>query len=303
MKGLSLVRGFLLLWVIASVVWLCAYSLPGDPALMILGEQASAESIQELHDKLGSSLSPFSQYTRFLQSLVGLGEQRSLIRPDKEPWDVVALQIGPTAELAGLAVAIGACGGILAALFSIGPWLGKGRDWVHRGIILAASLPLLSYAPVLTYVVAVRFRLVPLPGDPDAGFLALLWASALLAVPLGAQVARMSRSSLLEQTKQRYMTVARIKGGSWARVWLIHALPAAAGPILVVVATQLGALLGGAVVLERLFERPGLGSLILSAYAERDLPVLQVATVASAGLFIVAQAMGQALMKRLEGDS
>jgi peptide/nickel transport system permease protein len=78
-------------------------------------------------------------------------------------------------------------------------------------------------------------------------------------------------------------------------VWIVHALPAAVGPIVTVVATQLGALLGGAVVLERLFERWGLGTLILEAYAARDLPVLEGAVVASGLLFVLAQAAGTAV--------
>jgi len=71
----------------------------------------------------------------------------------------------------------------------------------------------------------------------------------------------------------------------------VHAVPAASGPIVTVVATQLGALLGGAVVLERLFERAGLGTLILEAYASRDLPVLEAGVVAAGGLFVAAQTL------------
>jgi len=85
------------------------------------------------------------------------------------------------------------------------------------------------------------------------------------------------------------LTVARAKGATAARTWIVHALPASAGPIVTVVASQLGALLGGAVVLERLFERPGLGSLILESYSTRDLPVLEAAIVAAGAFFVVAQ--------------
>jgi peptide/nickel transport system permease protein len=77
-------------------------------------------------------------------------------------------------------------------------------------------------------------------------------------------------------------------------VWVVHALPAVAGPVVTVVATQLGALLGGAVVLERMFERRGLGTLILEAYATRDLPVLEGAVVAAGLLFVAAQSLGTA---------
>ena len=87
----------------------------------------------------------------------------------------------------------------------------------------------------------------------------------------------------------------RAKGGSHARAWFLHALPATAGPIVTVIGAQLGALLGGAVVLERLFERPGLGTLILEAYASRDLPVLEAAVVAAGALFVATQGLASAL--------
>jgi peptide/nickel transport system permease protein len=141
---------------------------------------------------------------------------------------------------------------------------------------------------------------VPLPGDPEAGLLGLMFASGLLGVPLAAQVARIARAALLDQERAKFLDVARAKGSSAARVWVLHALPPASGPIAVVIAAQLGALLGGAVVLERLFERPGLGTLMLNAYAARDLPVLEGALVAAGLLFVVVQALAGAVHALLD---
>ncbi len=138
-------------------------------------------------------------------------------------------------------------------------------------------------------------QVVPLPGDPDAGFAGLLFASGLLAFPLAAHVGRISRAALDGIAREPFLLVASAKGGGALRVWVVHALPAVVGPIVTVVASQLGALLGGAVVLERLFERRGLGTLILEAYSTRDLPVLEGAVVAAGLLFVGAQAAGSAL--------
>jgi peptide/nickel transport system permease protein len=174
-------------------------------------------------------------------------------------------------------------------LASVGPWLGRARHAAHGLILGVASVPLLGFAPVLTWLVAVRVPIVPLPGDPESGLGGLLFAAGLLSLPLGAQVGRIARAALLDQARARYLDVARSKGASPLRVWLIHALPVACAPIAVVVATQLGALLGGAVVLERLFERPGLGTLMLKAHATRDLPVLEASVTAAGLLFVAAQ--------------
>ena len=143
------------------------------------------------------------------------------------------------------------------------------------------------------WALAVRVRAVPLPGeDPDAGFAGLLFASSLLALPLAAHVGRIARAALAEVGRAQFVAVAAAKGATPARVWIVHALPTVVGPIVTVVATQLGALLGGAVVLERMFERRGLGTLILEAYASRDLPVLEGAVIAGGIFFVGAQVIG-----------
>jgi peptide/nickel transport system permease protein len=117
----------------------------------------------------------------------------------------------------------------------------------------------------------------------------------LLAIPLAAHVGRITRAALGEIARAQFLLVASAKGARPLRVWVVHALPAVAGPIVTVVASQLGALLGGAVVLERMFERRGLGTLILEAYTTRDLPVLEGAVVAAGLLFVAAQVLGTGL--------
>jgi peptide/nickel transport system permease protein len=166
---------------------------------------------------------------------------------------------------------------------------------VERALVGAAAAPLVAFAPVVTWCLAARARIVPLPGDPDAGAAGLLFASALLAIPLAAHVGRIARAALREVERAPFLAVALAKGAAPWRVWFVHALPAVVGPVVTVVAAQLGALLGGAVVLERMFERAGLGTLILEAYATRDLPVLEGAVVAAGLLFVAAQALGTAV--------
>ncbi|MEZ4375086.1 MAG: ABC transporter permease [Polyangiaceae bacterium] len=288
----ALMRGFGALGVLlalASLVFLALRLLPGDPAALILGDTASAADRAVLRGKLGLDLPLWRQYLEFVWGLLRFDLGDSLARPGVPAFAEVGRALGPTAALAGTAVGMGSLLGTAAALLSVGPWLGRGREWVHRLVLLVAATPLLAFAPMVTFVLAVRLRWVPLPGDPGSGVSGLLFASALLALPLSAQVARIGRAALLDQARAKYLDVAHAKGASPFRVWVVHALPVASTPISVVVAAQLGALLGGAVVLERLFERPGLGSLMLNAYAARDIPVLEASVVAAGLLFVVAQ--------------
>ena len=279
---------------LATLVFLALRVLPGDPAALVLGDQASAAERATLNAKLHLDESMGLQYARFLKGLVTLDLGESVRRPGTSAVARVFDAIGPTASLAGIAVLLGALLGVAAAILGAGPWLGARRTWIDRVATALAATPLLAFAPVLTFALAARLRVVPLPGDPEAGFAGLLFASGLLALPLAAHVARVSRASLDDVGRAQFLGVARAKGATHARVLWLHALPAAIGPIVTVVGTQLGALLGGAVVLERLFERRGLGTLILEAYASRDLPVLEAAVVFSGALFIGAQQLASA---------
>jgi peptide/nickel transport system permease protein len=281
--------------IVASLVFLVMRLVPGDPARLVLGDQATEAQLARLRHELGLDRSLAAQYAHFLKGLFTLDLGASIRRPGVAAFARVRDAALPTAELAGFAVGTGAILGTLAATLAAGPFLGRGRKWVERGLVIVSASPLLAFAPILTYVLAARWRLLPLPGDPDAGFFGILFAGGLLAIPLAAQVGRVGRAALESVARAPFLSAARAKGASQVRVWMLHALPSVSGPILTVVATQLGALLGGAVVVEKLFERPGLGTLLIEAYAARDLPVLEATVVAAGALFVAVQVLAATL--------
>lgn len=280
---------------LGTLVFLSLRLLPGDPAALVLGDQAGPVERALLRARLHLDEPLHVQYARFIVGLFRFDFGESIRRPGTSAAARVLEAAGPTAELAGLAVLFAAILGVSAAVLGAGPWLGRRRDWVERLALGIAATPLLAFAPLLTYALAARLRVVPLPGDPDAGLAGLVFASGLLSLPLAAHVARVSRAALADLARAQFLGVARAKGGSFARMLWLHAVPPAVGPIVTVLGTQLGALLGGAVVLERLFERRGLGTLILEAYASRDLPVLEGAVVFSGALFVLAQQLAAAV--------
>jgi peptide/nickel transport system permease protein len=291
----KLAGSFAVVLALATAVFLSLRLLPGDPAALVLGELSGPEERAVLRGKLGLDRPLYVQYAHFLRRLLTFDFGDSLRRPGTSVGSLVGRALGPTAELACLAVLMGALVGTGLGVLASGPWLGKRRSWVERALVATAATPLLAFAPLVTFVLSAKLRIVPLPGDPEAGLAGLLFASSMLAVPLFSHVGRITRAALAEHERAQFLTVARAKGATFFRVWFLHALPASIGPIATVVGTQLGALLGGAVVLERLFERPGLGSLILESYASRDLPVLEVTVVLTGTLFVVAQAAAQAV--------
>ena len=295
------VEALAVLVVLASLVFFALRLLPGDPARLVLGDEATAADLARVRATLHLDEPLLAQYGRFLRGLATLDLGDSFRRPGTDAMERVGRALVPTAELAAVAVALGALAGVAAALAASGPWLPpRARRRVEQALVAVAAAPLVAFAPVLTWALAARARLVPLPGDPDAGVGGLVFASALLAVPLAAHVGRIGRAALADVARAPFLVVAGAKGASAVRVWVVHALPAVAGPIVTTVATQLGAMLGGAVVLERMFERRGLGTLILEAYSTRDLPVLEGAVVAAGLLFVAAQALGTALHLALD---
>jgi peptide/nickel transport system permease protein len=290
----------IVLLALASLVFLSLRVLPGDPAALVLGDEAPESARALLRTRLGLDRPLIVQYAHFVWGLVTGNLGDSLSRPGVSAFAEVERALAPTAALAATSVLFGTVAGIAMGVAAVGPWLGSRREWIHRFVIVLAASPLVAFAPVVTFVFAVRMRVVPLPGDPESGAAGLLFASVLLSAPLAAQVARIGRAALLDQSRAKYLDVALAKGASAARVWLVHALPVASAPIAVVVATQLGALLGGAVVLERLFERPGLGTLMLNAYAARDIPVLEAAVIAAGLCFVLAQGAAAAIASAID---
>jgi peptide/nickel transport system permease protein len=285
---------------LSSCVFFVLRLVPGDAAQLILGDDASPRALERLREQLGLNQTLFRQYLSFLRGVITWDLGKSLMYPGESATEVVARAVGPTSALASFAVVLGSLGGIVSAELSVGPFVKRLRGSIYATVLLVASVPLLSFAPIVTWVFAVRWRFVSLPGDPEAGLGGLLFAAGLLSLPLGAQVARVARASLLDQARAKFLDVAYAKGGSSFRVWFIHALAVAAPPIAVVIAMQLGALLGGAVVLERLFDRPGLGSLMLKAYFSRDLPVLEGCVVASGLLFVMTQTLAATLQTAID---
>ena len=279
---------------LASLVFFALRLLPGDPARLVLGDEASASDLARVRATLHLD-EPLLGPVRPVPARAGHPGPRRLLPPPRHERDgpggpgagpderARAGGRGPRARCsasrrpcsrADRGCRSGGDGGSSKASW---PW--PQRPWSRS-------------RPLLTWVLAARARRRAAAGDPDAGVAGLLFAGVLLAIPLGAHVGRIARAALAEVARAPFLAVARAKGGSPLRVWCLHALPPVVGPIVTVVATQLGALLGGAVVLERMFERRGLGTLILEAYSTRDLPVLEGAVVASGLLFVAAQALG-----------
>ena len=273
--------GFALVTLISvlTLVFLIVRILPGDPVLVILGDQASPESAAALRHRLGLDQSIPVQYVRFLlQAAHGdLGTAMVSGRPVTE--EILAV-LPYTLELTFAALVLGAALGIPA-----GVWAAVQRnrfpDFVMRlGSLICLSLPAFVDAIALMMVFAIELRWFPvISSGGDGSIVERLRQMALptlaLALIMMAYITRVTRSAMLEVLSQDFVRTARAKGASVSAVVWRHALGNCLIPITTVIGLYLGILIGNSVLTEIVFSRPGLGKLILTALTQRDYTLLQ----------------------------
>ena len=270
--GRRLLAAIPTLWGVATAVFVMARLLPGDPARVIAGINASQDQVDHLRRQLGLDQPLPVQYLDFLGGLVRLDLGTSAHFGDPVLGEIGS-RLPYTAELAlaalAVAVVLGLLGGVVAALR---------RNTVVDVVIstvsvLGISMPTYWLGLMLIVLFAIQLRLLPAAGadSPESVVLPAV-TLGLLSVGL---IARMTRSSLLEVLGQDYVRTARAKGLSPARVVVAHGLRNALVPILTAIGLQLGSLMGGAVVTESVFGWPGVGRLLLDSIFSRDYPMVQ----------------------------
>jgi ABC-type dipeptide/oligopeptide/nickel transport system permease component len=262
-----------LLFGLTLLVFAMMHLLPGDPAQVMLADSgANAEAVAELRQQLGLDLPLHVQYLRYMDSLLrgDLGSSLFTYRPVAE---IIRQNAPATLELAVSAICvallIGIPLGLLAAVFK--------DTWIdHLTMTFAAlgtSMPAfwLGLLMILTFSVGLGW----LPSGGRGTPAHLVMPMLLLAFNSSAVIARLVRSSMLEAMRQEYMVTARAKGFGEFYLLSRHALKNALIPIVTIVGLQFGFLLGGAVVIETVFARPGLGRVAVDAIIYKDIPVVQ----------------------------
>ncbi len=272
------------LLVLSLVTFLLGAMAPGDPVQLLLGEKASPARANALRRQLRLDAPILVRYAdwlgRFVQGDFGVSFARrgEKVAPSILRRYPVTLQLALFA--AGIAVAVGLPLGLVAAL--------NRETWIDRAATITAlmgiSIPSFVSLPLLVLVFALNLRWFPVTYEQQP------WQLLLPALALGlrpaALIARMTRASFIETLGQDYVRTARAKGLAWGPTILRHAGKNAVIPILTVLGTSVGYLLGGSFVVESIFGIPGVGQLSVLAISGRDYPVIQAVTLLGAGAFI-----------------
>lgn len=282
----------LVLFIVAALVFFLTRLAPGDPAALMLGDQATAEDIAKLRTAYGLDKPLVVQFVLWLKEVASgnLGHSIFLQRPVTQ---ALLERAEPTFFLAlfslAIATAIGVPAGIASAV-----WRGRPIDQAVSGLaMLAANIPSFWLGLLFIQLFAVKLGWFPVAGygSPEAGLAErlqhLLLPSAVLGVVNSALITRFTRASMLDILSADFLRTARAKGLSERRVLLEHAFRNILVPVITVLGLTLALLIGGAIVTETVFGLPGIGNLVVSAVLRRDYPVIQGALLAVAAIYVL----------------
>lgn len=319
---------------VTIIAFLMMLSAPGDPIELITFNPTRADSAATdvLRRKLGLDQPPLVQYAYWLigndwtrvdsdgdGEVDSYGERKGLLRGDlgqslkhRRPVGELILEKIPATLLLTFSALIVGYGmgillGVLAAIYH--------KSWIDQGVrvftVVGNAMPQFWLGLILIIILSVQFDLLPMSGMRDItrrdGGFDLLETLRHMAMPvfvlsLGtiAFISRFTRTELLEVLEKDYMRTARSKGIANSRVWWIHALPNALIPVATFIGQALGTLLGGAVIIEKVFNWPGLGRLVVDGVFNRDYPLVMGSVVIAAVMFMIGLIISDILYTLLD---
>ncbi|WP_019929918.1 ABC transporter permease [Nocardia sp. BMG111209] len=279
--------------VLASmVIFLGVRALPGDPAVTTAGEQADPQTVAAVRAHLGLDRPLWEQYWEFLWHSAS-GDFGRSIRTGAPVRGMIAATFPVTLQLAGyamvIAVLIGVSGGVLAAVYR-----GRWPEWLANGVSLVAmSVPTFWLGLLGVLYLSVRLHWFPASGyvsplhDPARALYHLTLPALVLGLTHAAMLQRQTRSSMVETLTADFVRTARAKGLGPVTVTLRYGLRNSLIVVTTVIGLQLGLLIAGTVVTERIFALPGIGKLTLDSLFSRDYPVIEAVVLVIVASYIL----------------
>lgn len=299
--GLAIVT----LWILSVIIFFAGQVLPGDPGRAILGPFASQHAVSALDSSLGVNRPLVTQYWSWVSGAIH-GDMGMSYQYRAPVSSFLFPALGRSLKLAAVAavilVPLSILGGVAAAL-------NRGRP-IDRLITLTgmslSTVPEFVSGIVLIVIFAIGLRVLPVTADAPAGsgFLTQIRYLILPAIPLVlilfGYIARMTRAGTIEALDSDYVRTATLKGLPRRVVIRRHVLRNALLPAITVIATQAGYLIGGLVVIETLFDYPGIGRLIYTAAVDKDFPMLEAGVLVIGVVYLVATLLADVLYTLLD---
>jgi peptide/nickel transport system permease protein len=258
--------------------------VPGDPAVLLAGEDANPEFIEAVRKEYGFDQPVYVQYWRFISRAVQ-GDFGVSIRNREPVIDLLAQRFAFTVRLSFLSILIAAAIGLFAGVISATRQYSIFDNLSMIGALFGISMPIFWLGLLLMLVFAVELRWLPAGGA--GGLRHMILPAIALGAASAAVIARMTRASMLEVVRQDYIRTARANG---LREWVViykHALKNAMIPVITVFGLEFGYMLGGAVLTETVFSLPGVGRLMVEGIFQRDYSVVQGSMLLVAATFVL----------------
>lgn len=282
----------LVMAIVAVFIFLLLHLSPGDPAAIIVGDNATQVQIDAVRKQLGLDDPLAVQFVRWMAG-VFRGDLGTSIFSHEPVGKLIAQRIEPTLSLATttllLAVVVAVSLGVLAA------W--KVGTWVDRVVMVLAvvsfSVPVFVVGYLFIYLFSIKLGWLPVQGYAPIGEGLVPWISHLVlpSVALGlayvALIARITRTTMLDVLSEDYIRTARAKGVATCPILMKHALKNAGAPIVTVIGIGVALLIGGVVITETVFNIPGVGRLVVDAISQRDYPIIQGVTLIFSGVYVM----------------
>jgi peptide/nickel transport system permease protein len=282
----------LVMGIVAVFVFLLLHLSPGDPAAIIAGDNATAEQIAGIRQRLGLNDPLPIQFFRWVFAVLQ-GDLGISIFSNEPVAKLISQRIEPTLSLAlstlFVAVTLAVTFGVLAA-WKVGSWVDRLLMVIS---VIGFSVPVFVVGYLLIYVFSINLRWLPVQGYSPIEQGLWPWMERLIlpSIALGlayvALIARITRTSMLEVLAEDYIRTARAKGVATHSMLLKHALKNAGVPIVTVIGIGVALLIGGVVITETVFNIPGIGRLVVDAISKRDYPIIQGVILIFSGVYVV----------------
>jgi peptide/nickel transport system permease protein len=282
----------LVMAIVAVFIFLLLHLSPGDPAAIIVGDNATQVQIDAVRRQLGLDDPLAVQFVRWLAGVLK-GDLGVSIFSHEPVGKLIGQRIEPTMSLAAttllLAVAIAVSFGVLAA-WKVGTWIDR---LVMVLSVVSFSVPVFVVGYLLIYLFSIRLGWLPVQGYAPIAEGIVIWLRHLIlpSIALGlayvALIARITRTTMLDVLSEDYIRTARAKGVAMGPVLMKHALKNAGVPIVTVIGIGVALLIGGVVITETVFNIPGVGRLVVDAISQRDYPIIQGVTLIFSGVYVV----------------
>lgn len=287
-----LAMGIVSLLAVSIIVFAITAVLPGDAAQERLGQEATPEALAALRAQMGLTQSAPERYWNWLSGVLRGNPGQSIVS-GAPVAELIGSRLPNSLLLAAITAAVSVPLALVLGILSA-VWRGSWFDRVASvGAVAVVSVPEFLVATLAVLVFAVYLRWLPaLSYATDISSLGQLLRSFAMPVlslscVIVAQMMRMTRAAVIDQLRAPYIEMVRLKGASPARMVLAHALPNAVGPIANAVALSLSYLLGGVIIVETIFNYPGIAKLMVDGVAQRDMPLVQTCAMIFCAAYLI----------------